>query len=223
VERFTYDTPLGRHQMQNIIAVPAGREPQRPVVISGHYDTKLLPDFVGANDGGSSTGFLLEMSRVLCRSQQDVMLVWLDGEEAFKDWTDTDSLYGSRAQAEIWKRNGTASRIRALINVDMIGDRDLELVHEWNSTKWLRELVWKVGRELGYGKHFGENAGAITDDHIPFLQAGIPALDLIDFDYGPFNRYWHTERDTLDKLSAESFQVIGDVLLRVIEVLESKP
>jgi Zn-dependent M28 family amino/carboxypeptidase len=105
----------------------------------------------------------------------------------------------------------------------MIGDRDLELVYEWNSTAWLRDLVWKVSKVLGYEKHFGKTEGAITDDHIPFLRAGIPSLDLIDFDYGPFNRYWHTERDTLDKLSAESFQVVGEVLLRVIEVLESRP
>jgi glutaminyl-peptide cyclotransferase len=156
---------------------------------------------------------------VLCgrRSIDEVWLAWLDGEEALRAWTAEDSLYGSRRLAARWKADGTASRIRALINVDMIGDRDLALVEELNSTDWLRKMVWDTARELGYTRQFPNNPGAIEDDHIPFLQAGIPAIDLIDFEYGPLNAYWHTERDTVDKLSASSFDVIGNVLLKVLQ------
>jgi glutaminyl-peptide cyclotransferase len=136
-----------------------------------------------------------------------------------RNWTETDSLYGSRWLASRWKADGTAKRIKALINIDMIGDRDLNLLADMNSSNQVRELFWQTGRELGYGQHLTGGSGAIEDDHIPFGQAGIPMLDVIDFDYGPGNSYWHTERDTVDKLSARSFQVIGDILLRVIQKL----
>lgn len=227
---WTASTPLGPKRMNNIIARAGGggstRGKGRVTVLSGHYDTKLMPGmrFVGANDAGSSTGLLLEMARVLCgrRAIDEVWMVFLDGEEALRSWTADDSLYGSRRLARRWRSESTASRIRALINVDMIGDRDLALVEELNSTDWLRKLVWETATELGYARHFPRNPGAIEDDHIPFLEAGIPALDLIDFDYGPFNSWWHTERDTVDKLSAGSFQVVGDVLLKVLTKLGDK-
>jgi Zn-dependent M28 family amino/carboxypeptidase len=179
--------------------------------------------FSGANDAGSSTGFLLEMARVLCGKprRNEVYLVWLDGEEAIQTWTPTDSLYGSRHLAKRWQANGTVPRIKALINVDMIGDADLKVVHEWNSTPWLRKLVWDTAADSGYSQHFSVLDGAIEDDHMPFLQAGVPALDLIDFDYGPQNAWWHTEQDTIDKLSPRSFQVIGNVLLKVLAKLEN--
>lgn len=215
-------TPVGQKQMKNIsVRIPG--QSGRTVVITGHYDTKLMTGirFVGANDGGSSTGLLLELARVLCRSKRsdEILLVWLDGEEALRDWTGEDSLYGSRRLAAQWASDGTAKRIKALINVDMIGDRDLVLMEDWNSTAWLRELVWQSAAELGHKRAFPRNPGAIEDDHVPFLRAGIPALDLIDFDYGPGNSYWHTDRDTLDKLSAGSLQIMGDVLLRAIAKL----
>jgi Zn-dependent M28 family amino/carboxypeptidase len=218
-------TPLGPKQMKNILARIPGPS-GRIVVITGHYDTKLMPGirFVGANDGGSSAGLLLELARVLCatKPRDEILLVWLDGEEALGEWTADDSLYGSRRLAAHWASDGTAKRIRALINVDMIGDRDLVLMEEWNSTAWLRELVWQTAAELGYRRAFPRNPGAIEDDHLPFLRAGIPALDLIDFDYGPGNSYWHTERDTLDKLSAGSLRITGEVLLRAIAKLGEK-
>jgi Zn-dependent M28 family amino/carboxypeptidase len=164
------------------------------------------------------------MARLLCgrRSIDEVWLGWLDGEEALRIWTAEDSLYGSRRLAAQWRTDGTVARIKALINVDMIGDADLVLLEELNSTDWLRKLVWETAAEAGYSKHFPRNPGAIEDDHIPFLQAGIPALDLIDFDYGPYNSFWHTERDTVDKLSAGSFDVIGNVLLKTLAKLGGK-
>jgi Zn-dependent M28 family amino/carboxypeptidase len=224
-DSWTARTPLGPKAMKNILATVPGVS-GRAVAITGHYDTKLMPGihFVGANDGGSSAGLLLELARVLCgtKPRDEIVLAWLDGEEALGEWTAEDSLYGSRRLAAQWVADGTVRRVRAVINVDMIGDRDLVLMEEWNSTPWLRELVWQAAAELGYRRAFSRNPGAIEDDHLPFLRAGIPALDLIDFDYGPGNSWWHTERDTLDKLSAGSFRIVGEVLLRAIAKLGEK-
>ncbi|HYI94325.1 MAG TPA: M28 family peptidase [Bryobacteraceae bacterium] len=223
-DTFTAQTPIGAKPMNNIIAKIPGQSKQI-VVLTGHYDTKLMTNrvFVGANDAGSSTGFLLEMARVLCNkpAKNDILLVWLDGEEAMENWAPNDSLYGSRHLSARWKEDGTLGRVKAVINLDMIGDVDLAVVHEWNSTPWLRKLVWDTAAGLGYSRHFSTLDGAIEDDHIPFLRAGAPALDLIDFEYGPQNSWWHTEQDTVDKLSPQSFQVIGNVLLKVLSKLEN--
>jgi Zn-dependent M28 family amino/carboxypeptidase len=225
-QEFTAQTPLSAKRMNNILARVAGRPTAGSIVLTGHYDTKIMHDrtFVGANDGGSSTGLLLEMARVLCGHprKMEVVLVWLDGEEAVRDWSAEDSLYGSRYLAKVWQQNGTLSRVKAIINVDMIGDGDLALTYEWNSTPWLRKLVWNTAAELGYSRHFPTQEGAIEDDHIPFLRAGAAALDLIDFNYGPGNSWWHTDQDTPDKLSANSFQVIGNVLMKVLDKLETQ-
>jgi Zn-dependent M28 family amino/carboxypeptidase len=220
---FTASTPAGRIPMKNIIARLPGTS-GKGVVFTGHYDTKSMPGtyFVGANDGGSSAGLLLEMAKALAHDarKDDVYLVWFDGEEAIAQWSDYDSLYGSRHLAEKWAADGTLARIRALINVDMIGDRDLGMLEDMNSSATLRELVWGTAGRLGYGKHFLRNNSAIEDDHIPFLRRGVNALDLIDLDYGPGNSYWHTDKDTIDKLSADSFQVVGRVLLETLKELE---
>jgi Zn-dependent M28 family amino/carboxypeptidase len=210
--------------MNNLIAKIRGKSDQF-VVLTGHYDTKIMEgrNFVGANDGGSSAGLLLEMGRVLCGKPRSntVLLVWLDGEEAVRNWTQDDSLYGSRHLAKRWQEDGTLRRVKAVINVDMIGDGDLTIVHEWNSTDWLRKLVWETAVSLGYSRYFSVVDGAIEDDHIPFLRAGASALDLIDFDYGPGNSWWHTDQESIDKLSAQSFQVIGNVLVKVLAKLEN--
>jgi Zn-dependent M28 family amino/carboxypeptidase len=220
---FTARTPLGPVAMNNITARFRGTS-GRALAITGHYDTKRMPDvsFVGANDGGSSTGFLLEMVRVLAgrSNEDDVYLVWFDGEEALVEWSDTDGLYGSRHFARRWSSGGVSARLKALINVDMIGDRDLGILQEMGSSPGLRKLVWQVAAEIGYGRYFLDVSGYIGDDHAPFAAAGVNALDLIDFDYGPGNSYWHTAQDTMDKLSAHSLQVVGDVLVEVIRRLE---
>jgi len=220
-DAFTAHTPAGPAAMKNIIARFRGAS-GRAVVFSGHYDTKKMPAFLGANDGGSSTGFLLEMLRVLARQKHpdDVYLVWFDGEEAVREWSATDSVYGSRHLEEQWARDGTLSHIKALINVDMIGDKDLGILKEENSSQPLTKLVWDTAQELKYGKYFLSNPTPIEDDHLPFARAGVNAIDLIDFDYGPENSYWHKKEDTMDKLGARSFQVVGDVLLAVLKKLE---
>jgi Zn-dependent M28 family amino/carboxypeptidase len=223
-DAFTAKTPLGPMPMKNIIARFPGTS-GRAVVITGHYDTKLFPgrNFVGANDGGSSAALLLELARVVSTRtySDDIYLVWFDGEEAIAAWSDTDGLHGSRHLAAKWASDGTLARIKALINVDMIGDKDLGILQEMNSSAQLRRLVWQAARELGYGKYFLDYGGAIEDDHMPFVRRGVNAIDLIDFEYGPDHSYWHTDRDTVDKLSAHSFEVVGNVLLEVIRRLSN--
>jgi len=220
---FTGSTPLGATPMKNIIARFPGKS-GKIVVITGHYDTKSMPGafFVGANDGGSSAGFLLEMAKAIAHDphQDEVQLVWFDGEEAVAQWTESDSLYGSRHLADRWAADGTLARITALINVDMIGDKDLDILNDLNSSAPLRELVWRVADRLGYGRHFLREPGAIEDDHIPFLRRGVSSLDLIDFTYGPNNSFWHNNKDTVDKLSAESLQIVGRVLIETLKELE---
>ena len=223
-DAFTADTPSGSVAMRNIIAKFPGTT-GRAVVVTGHFDTKPMPGrvFLGANDGGSSTGFLLELAKVVnsMAHSDDIWLIWFDGEEAYGEWSDTNGIYGSRHLAEKWLHDGTLARMKALINVDMIGDKDLGLLEEGNSTPGLLKLVWTTAHDLGYGKYFLDSGFATEDDHLPFLRKGVPALDLIDFDYGPANAYWHSEQDTMDKLSAHSFEVLGNVVVAVLRKLAS--
>lgn len=221
-DAFTAKTPAGVLAMKNIIAKKSGLS-GKAVAITGHYDTKRFPfRFVGANDGGASAGLLLELARALKDRplRNDVYLVFFDGEEAVKDWTATDSLYGSRHVAERWQKDGTNARLLALINVDMIGDRDLHIVQELYSSESLRRLVWQVAAQTGQAAKFDGVRLAIEDDHAPFLRMGVRALDLIDFEYGPNHAWWHTEQDTMDKLSADSLQSVGKVLMETLKRLE---
>ncbi len=209
--------------MTNLIARFAGSS-DRIVVFCGHYDTKRILGrrFLGANDGGSSTGLLLELARVVAARKRtlEVRIVWFDGEEAYESWSPTDGLYGSRHLAELWRRDGTLGRIIALINADMIGDRDLDILKEYYSSRSLQNLIWSSAASLGLGRHFLPYGGAVEDDHVPFLRQGVTAVNLIDFNYGPNNSWWHTEQDTLDKLSPRSFEIVGKVLLDVLRRLE---
>jgi glutaminyl-peptide cyclotransferase len=216
---FVGKTPKGDVPMTNIIAKFPGKS-GRAIVVTGHFDTKLFPGrkFIGANDGGSSTGLLLELARALNGSSRidDVYVVFFDGEEAVGDWTETDSVYGSRHLAYKWKADGTLARIKALINVDMIGDKSLDILIEKNSTVSLRKLVWNAASDLGYKSFFLDHGEEVDDDHMPFLKLGVPSLDIIDFDYDP----WHKDSDTMDKLSAKSLEVVGAVVLESVKRLE---
>jgi len=223
-DAFTALTPAGAVAMRSIIAKFPGQS-GRAIVITGHFDTKPMPGrvFVGANDGGSSTGFLLELARVVntMPHPDDIYLVFFDGEEAFGEWSDTNGIYGSRHLADKWSGDGMLARIKALINVDMIGDKDLDILEDSNSSRSLLRLVWQTANDLGYGKYFLDTATPMEDDHMPFVRKGVNALDLIDFDYGPNNAYWHDEKDTIDKVSAHSLEVVGNVLVAVLRKLES--
>lgn len=219
---FTATTPQGAVKMVNIIATLPGVRPEK-IVLGSHFDTKLFRDvrFVGANDGASSTAALLEIGRVLAARAQrpfTTELVFFDGEEAFVQWSDSDGTYGSRHYVDAAKAAGTLKAIRAFILLDMIGDKSLALRRETNSTPWLTDIIWNTARRLGHQAHFIADATAIEDDHIPFVRAGVPSVDLIDLEYPA----WHTANDTIDQISARSLQVVGDVVLAALPEIEQR-
>jgi Zn-dependent M28 family amino/carboxypeptidase len=231
VELFPFDanTPLGARMMTNIVGTVEGTLPG-VIILSNHYDTKYMPDipFVGANDGGSTTAWMIEMARALGpkREGHSVWLAFFDGEEAFEKWSDADSLYGSRRFVERMKSSGQLGIVEAMINVDMIGDCYLGVFRDPGAPDWLQEGVLNTARLLGYSQHFIENRPAIKDDHIPFRKAGVPALNLIDFRYGGsvlnHNRNWHTANDKIDRVCMESLQLVGDVLYRALPEIDSR-
>lgn len=217
---FNAETPRGTVPMKNIIAELRGDKPDI-VLITGHYDTKLQHGFVGANDGGSSTAAVLETARVLAKTRPEYTLwfVLFDGEEAVVDWSamgGRDNTYGSRHLASKLKADGTLNRVKALVLFDMIGDKDLDIKREGESTLWLVDTIWKTAHSLGYQKYFVDSEQYISDDHLPFGEAGVAIVDLIDFNYGPEHSYWHTNLDTLDKVSGESIKIVCDVVIRAL-------
>ncbi|MGA2358339.1 MAG: M28 family peptidase [Terriglobales bacterium] len=226
-DAFTADTVEGKFPVRNIIAkFPGTRD--GIIVILGHYDT-VYPlrnsGFVGANDGGSSTAILLEYANQLRGKKRDgynVWLVWTDGEEAVKTWSDTDSLYGTRHLAEKWEKDGTLKKIKALMVMDMIGDADLNIDRDTNSTPWLLDLIYAAAERLGYQSHFYAREGAIEDDHLPFVKRGVPSADVIDLDYGYNNVFHHTAQDTMDKLSPKSLEIVGNTILETIHLLDQR-
>jgi Zn-dependent M28 family amino/carboxypeptidase len=222
-QAFDAETPIGRLHMVNLIARIPGASADR-IVFAGHYDTKLFRQFrfVGANDAGSSTAFLIEWGRALKARKNPftIELLFFDGEEATVEWGGTDRTYGSRHYVEVAQRERTLSSLRALILVDMIADRDLTIRRESASTPWLTDAIWAAAKRLGRTDAFLDSSAEIEDDHLPFLQAGVPAVDIIDGpdDYPP----WHTAGDTLDKVSARSLQTVGDVLLEALPAIEKR-
>jgi Zn-dependent M28 family amino/carboxypeptidase len=212
--------------MTNLIASFRGSRRQT-VIVAGHYDTKRFDEFrfLGANDGGSSAALLVELARVLGGRQHalNYWLVFFDGEEAVRDWSATDSLYGSRHLVEKLSAAGELSRIQALILVDMIGGAQLRIPREDGSTPWLSDLVFTVAQRLGYGRYFVNRHGAVDDDHMPFIDAGVSAVDLIDLDYGPDRSYWHTAQDTPEHCSPLSLTIVGRVVTATLDELEKSP
>ena len=221
---FTATTPVGPIDMVNLIVRLPGKRTDR-ILIGGHYDTKLFKDavFVGANDAGSSTAFLIELARVLKDRPREftVELVWFDGEEALVDWyhpSGTDNTYGSRYYVQAAREAGALASLKAMVLVDMIGDRELRIRRESQSTAWLTNLIWSAARRLNHGSVFVDQATEVADDHLPFLAAGIPAVDIIDLEYDP---WWHTPGDTIERLSARSLQIVGEVLLAALPDIEA--
>ena len=190
VDSFTANTPDGTVPMANVILKFPGTS-GRAIAVTGHFDTKKIPmvKFLGANDGGSSTGFLIEFARVIAKTphHDDIYIVFFDGEEAVGQWTDTDSVYGSRHLAGKWASDGILGHLDALINVDMIGDKDLDVMNDSNSSDALRQSMLSIADKLGDGKYFHKEPEGIDDDHIPFRESGVNVLDVIDFTYGPEN------------------------------------
>src|SRR5262244_31843 len=211
LDEFDARTPRGFKHMVNIRARRPGSKPS-VIAVTGHYDTKLFENvrFVGASDGGSSAAWLLEFARCTrdLKLENTLEFIFFDGEEAVVEWTDDDSVYGSRHDVDRRVRGSSLKDIKALILVDMIGDKNLNIKREGQSTRWLKDSIWSTAQSMGYAKEFPNDEMEISDDHIPYLKSGIPAVDLIDFDYPP----WHTAADTLDKVSAHSLKIVGDVV-----------
>ena len=176
--------------------------------------------FVGANDGGSSAAFLIELARVLKarRNGLTIELLFLDGEEAVLEWQGLDHTYGSRYYVAHAKRDGSLASLKALVLVDMIGDRDLRIKRDLNSTPWLVDTIWAAAARQNLAAYFLSDRVRIEDDHLPFMEAGVPSVDIIDLEYPA----WHTPGDTLDAVSARSLQVVGDVLIAALPQIESR-
>jgi len=225
LDEFDAVTPRGRKKMTNIRASRPGTR-QGTIALVGHYDTKVFDNmtFVGANDGGSSAAWVLEMARVTkdLRLQSTLEFVFFDGEEAVVEWTDDDSVYGSKYDVSRRIKAGSLNQLKALILVDMIGDKNLAIKKESQSTEWLTTTIWDTAKSLGYTNEFLSSSEPISDDHIPFLNARIPAVDIIDFDYGPGHSYWHQAGDTLDKTSGASLKIVGDVVYSALSEIDRR-
>jgi glutaminyl-peptide cyclotransferase len=231
-DTFVVDTPAGPQQLHNFLVKFPGKK-DGIIVIATHYETNYwLKDtsFVGANDGASTTGLLIEMANHLRGKPNDGYSIWLvffDGEEAVKSWSHSDSLYGSRHLAAKWQNDGTLKKIKAFLLTDMIGDKDLDIASDGNSTPWLEDVVKQAAVHEGDQRYFFHNQTAVEDDHLPFAQRGVPVADIIDLDYGPHDAanpdgYHHTPEDTLDKISARSLTIDGDVLIETIRMLNQR-
>jgi hypothetical protein len=222
-QSFDAMTPLGTVKMVNVIATIPGRRPER-IVLATHYDTKLFREFrfVGASDAASSTAVVLELARLLKSRQNEytIELLFLDGEEAVNtEWRDPDNTYGSKYYVQAAKQAGTLTGLKALVLLDMVGDRNLDIRREANSTRWLGDIVWGSSAKLGYtASVIPEDIGPIEDDHLPFLAAGVPSVDIIDLDYPQ----WHTAQDDLDHVSARSLQIVGDIVIDAIPQIERR-
>lgn len=221
-QAFIARTPVGEISMANVVATIPGRRSDR-IGLASHFDTKLFRDFkfVGASDGASSTAALLELGRALKTRQNEftIELLFFDGEEAVVEWSrNNDNTYGSRHYVDAARRAGTLTGLRALVLLDMIGDKDLMLRREAASTRWLVDVIWSTAAQLGHGGVFSNEVLPVEDDHLPFLAAGVPAVDIIDLDYPA----WHTAQDTLDNVSARSLQIVGDVVLASLPAIEAR-
>ena len=221
-DAFYSDTPAGRLAMKNIVVKIPGERPGI-ILLTTHYDTKKLDNFVGADDAGSSTGVMLEMARLLC-AKHDRYAVWIaffDGEEAVrKDWHDPDNRYGSRQMAAKMATGGDLKKIKAMILADLVGGKALRIEREENSTKELVDLIWSTAKRLGYGEIFVDQTMPIDDDHLSFLSRGVPSADVIDLVNSA--GYWHTPQDTMDKISAKNLGIVGYVIRESVKELQKK-
>jgi glutaminyl-peptide cyclotransferase len=222
---FSADTPAGRLPMKNILVKVAGQ--QTGIILLGtHYDTKRLPNFVGADDAGSSTGVMMEVARNLCaRKTAGKYAVWVaffDGEEAVnREWVDPDNRYGSRQMAAKFAASGDLPQVKAFILVDLVGGKNPHFLRDGESTKWLKDFVWDVAGKLGYGEIFGSAATNFGgDDHYSFTARKVPSVDIMDLDAANDVPYWHTDQDTMDKISAKTLAVVGHVVLESVKQLQ---
>jgi glutaminyl-peptide cyclotransferase len=226
---FTADTLEGKFPVHNIVAKFPGTK-EGIIVMASHYDTNYplrKTSYVGANDGASTSGLLLEVANQLRgkpREGYSIWLVWDDAEEGIKPDTEVpfldDSLYGIRHLADKWEADGTLKKVKAFLLADMIGDADLNINRDLESTPWLEDVVYEAATRMSYQSYFFGRKNSVTDDHIPFMKKGVPCADLIDFDYGYNNVFWHSTGDTVDKLSPKSLEIAGRVMLETARILD---
>jgi glutaminyl-peptide cyclotransferase len=219
IDAFNAQTPAGQIAMKNILVKVPGDKPGI-FLLGTHYDTKKLENFVGADDGGSSTAVMLELARLLCaqHAPHPVWIAFFDGEEAVQEWSDADSCYGSREMAAKLAMSGDIPKIKAFLLADIVGSRHLRIKRESNSTKALTDLFWATAARLGYSGIFVKDATAIEDDHLSFSKRGVPVVDVIDLEIP----YWHTPQDTLDKISARSLAIVGHTFVESLRQLQQK-
>jgi glutaminyl-peptide cyclotransferase len=232
-DTFTATTPAGLQTMTNYIVKYPGKKDGIIVLVS-HYETNYpLRDinFYGANDGAATSALLIEIGTILRAHPPEGYSIWLvfdDGEEAVKTWSNSDSLYGTRHLAAKWSQDGTLTKIKALLVADMIADKDLNIDYVENSTPWLLDLLKVAAKNTGHSASIFKYREAEEDDHLPFAARGVPVLDLIDAHYGPTtdampDGYHHTDKDTIDKISAHSLQISGDIVLEMIRLINQRP
>lgn len=226
-DTFTANTPIGPVALHNFIVRFPGKK-DGVIVLGTHYETNYPLrniNFVGANDGAATTGLLMAIADQLRGKKLDGYSVWLvffDGEEAFEHWSESDSTFGSRHLAAKWGGDGTLGKIKAFMLADMIGDKDLDIQRETNSTGWLVDLVRQAAKKFGDERYFFQTDEPVEDDHLPFVKRGVPSIDVIDLDYGPNNSYHHTAQDTMDKVSARSLSIDGDVFIETIHLINQR-
>jgi Zn-dependent M28 family amino/carboxypeptidase len=206
--------------------------PKQPIfILAGHYDTLFKPGFIGANDGASSAAILLAFADALAhqKTNMQIWLVWTDLEEAINDFDENDGLYGSRHLAQRLAADGNAQRVRGLFLLDMIGDKDLNVARETVSSSTLQAVIARAARQLGYAKYFFQYETSIIDDHVPFIDVGIPAVDVVDAEYGRMGQrfdamgeFHHSNTDTMDKVSQHSLEIVGRTILMTVELLDQQ-
>jgi Zn-dependent M28 family amino/carboxypeptidase len=230
---FVANTPRGPISVHNIIGKfnVSANPKQRIFVLAGHYDTLFKPGFIGANDGASSTAILLAFADALAhqKTRMQIWLVWTDLEEAINNFKGDDGLYGSRHLAQKLAANGGVPRIRGLFLLDMIGDKDLNVARETGSSSSLQVFIAHAADQLGYGSYFFKYDADIIDDHMSFIKVGVPAVDVVDAQYGrmgagydDMGEFHHTNADTMDKVSKHSLEVVGRTILLTVELLDQQ-
>jgi glutaminyl-peptide cyclotransferase len=232
-DNFTANTPRGPVPVHNIIGkFNVTSDPSQPIfILAGHYDTLFKQGFIGANDGGSSTAILLSFADALAhqKTKMQIWLVWTDLEEAIEAFTNGDGLYGSTHLAQKLAAEGLVPRIKGFFLLDMIGDKDLGVALETNSNGALQKVIAQAANQLGYGGYFFRYDANIIDDHAPFLEVGIPSVDVVDAEYGPMGpnydamgEYHHTNMDTMDRVSEHSLEIVGRTILLTVELIDKQ-
>jgi len=228
---FTAQTPRGSIAVHNIIGkFNVSTNPNQPIfILAGHYDTLFKKGFIGANDGASSTAILLAFADALKQQKttMQIWLVWTDLEEALESFVGDDGLYGSRHLAQKLKASGVAPRVKGLFLLDMIGDKDLGVGRELKSTRWLQDFITTAAKQLGYSQYFFQYETEIIDDHVSFLNVGIPSVDVVDAKFGRMGssfdgmgEFHHANTDTMDKVSKKSLEIVGRTILLTVELLD---